>query len=98
MPAAYPAPRAPVHRPELDGLRGLAAYLVVLSHVSNKSNLWDTLFGAGGGQIGVMLFFVLSGYLMGVLYLDRPFTFAEVRAYVVRRIGRVLPLFYLVVT
>jgi peptidoglycan/LPS O-acetylase OafA/YrhL len=89
---------ARAHRPELDGLRGLAAYVVVVSHISNESNLWNGLLGRGGGQIGVMLFFVLSGYLMGALYLDRPFRAGEVWAYAVRRIARVVPLFYVVVT
>src|SRR5580704_17034654 len=98
MPAETPTPEARAHRPELDGLRGLAAYVVVVSHISNESNLWNGLLGRGGGQLGVMLFFVLSGYLMGALYLDRPFRAGEVWAYAVRRIARVVPLFYVVVT
>jgi peptidoglycan/LPS O-acetylase OafA/YrhL len=98
MPAETPMPDERAHRPELDGLRGLAAYVVVVSHISNASNLWNGLLGRGGGQIGVMLFFVLSGYLMGALYLDRPFRAGEVWAYAVRRIARVVPLFYVVVT
>jgi peptidoglycan/LPS O-acetylase OafA/YrhL len=86
-----------LRRPELDGLRGLAALIVVLSHVSNATGLWNKLFGVGGGQIGVMLFFVLSGYLMGALYLDQPFTRERVWAYSIHRVARVLPLFYFVV-
>ena len=85
------------HIPALDGLRGLAAVIVVVSHISNATGLWNVLLGAGAGQIGVMLFFVLSGYLMAYLYVDRPFTGAEVWTYAVRRVARVLPLFYLVV-
>lgn len=54
-----------VYRPELDGLRGLAAYIVLVSHASNMTGLWGTLLGNGAGQFGVMLFFVLSGFLMG---------------------------------
>lgn len=72
--------------------------MVVVSHVSNVTGLWDRMLGEGGGQVGVMLFFVLSGYLIGGLYLDRQFTLAAVRAYAVHRIARVLPLFYVVVT
>jgi len=84
-------------RPELDGLRGVAALIVLLSHVSNKTGLWGGIFGRGGGQIGVMLFFVLSGYLMGMLYLDRPFRRIEVQRYVVHRGARIVPLYYLIV-
>jgi peptidoglycan/LPS O-acetylase OafA/YrhL len=77
-------------------LRGLAACIVIVSHVSNAVNLWDYRLGDGGGQVGVMLFFVLSGYLMGFLYLDRPFCAVELCAYAVRRGARILPLFYIV--
>jgi peptidoglycan/LPS O-acetylase OafA/YrhL len=83
--------------PALDGLRGLAAVIVLVSHVSNNVGLWGGVLGHGGGQIGVMIFFVLSGYLMGFLYLDRPFNSAEVWSYAVHRGARVLPLFYTVV-
>ena len=69
--------------PALDGLRGLAAVIVLVSHVSNNVGLWGGVLGHGGGQIGVMIFFVLSGYLMGFLYLDRPFNSAEVWSYAV---------------
>jgi peptidoglycan/LPS O-acetylase OafA/YrhL len=85
------------HITSLDGLRGLAACIVLVSHISNLTNLWNELLGAGGGQIGVMLFFVLSGYLMGALYLDHPFTLKNVWNYAVHRIARVVPLFYLVI-
>ena len=85
------------HIPALDGLRGLAAVVVLVSHVSNQVGLWGGLLGNGGGQIGVMIFFVLSGYLMSFLYLDRPFNLAEVWGYAVHRGARVLPLFYGVV-
>jgi peptidoglycan/LPS O-acetylase OafA/YrhL len=85
------------HLPALDGLRGLAALVVLVSHVSNQVGLWGGLLGNGGGQIGVMIFFVLSGYLMSFLYLNRPFNSAEVWGYAVHRGARVLPLFYGVV-
>lgn len=86
------------HRPELDGLRGFAAYVVVIAHVSNTSRLWDGSLADGGGQLGVMLFFMLSGFLMGSLYVPRPWTGAELWTYAVHRVARVIPLFYVVVT
>jgi len=39
----------------------------VLSHISNRTHLLDGLFGGGAGEVGVMLFFVLSGFLIGRL-------------------------------
>ena len=44
------------HRPALDGVRGLAILLVVADH---SGLLWR-----GSGSLGVMVFFVLSGFLI----------------------------------
>jgi peptidoglycan/LPS O-acetylase OafA/YrhL len=85
------------NRPTLDGLRGLAAYIVFASHVSNETGLWQKLMGEGGGQLGVMLFFVLSGYLMAAIYIDRPFRVDHVGSYAIHRVARVVPLYYLAV-
>lgn len=90
--------RTDSHQPALDGLRGMAAYMVVISHVSNATGIFGGVLGRGGGQVGVMIFFVLSGYLMGSLYLDEEFTATNVRNYAVRRFARVVPLFYAVVS
>jgi peptidoglycan/LPS O-acetylase OafA/YrhL len=50
-------------RPDINGLRGLSILLVVAYHLQ--------LRGAGGGFIGVDVFFVVSGYLMTVILLRR---------------------------
>ena len=55
----------------LHGLRGLAALSVVLHHLAPMKF---------SGAIGVTLFFVLSGYLMGRIYLEKPFGPREVGA------------------
>ena len=76
----------------LNGLRGIAAMIVVIAHYSNETELWGRLIGAGG-QNGVMLFFILSGFLMGYLYFEQSFTLSNVGNYLLRRFARVYPLF-----
>lgn len=66
------------------GLRGVAALTVVMGHA---------VFEPSAPSLGVVLFFVLSGFLMGHLYLHKPFTMAEVVTYGFARFGRVYPLF-----
>ncbi|MTH35701.1 acyltransferase family protein [Paracoccus limosus] len=80
----------------LTGLRGFAVLVVFLSHSAN-AGLLPSYFGMGVGQLGVMLFFILSGFLMSMLYLGQAPRPQVVRRYVAARLGRVLPLFYLIV-
>lgn len=58
------AARASAHkvRPELDGLRAIAALLVLAFHSGMASMV--------GGYVGVDVFFVLSGFLITGLLLD----------------------------
>ena len=50
-------------RPALDGLRGIAVALVVLSHA-------DVPHFGGAGQVGVTVFFTLSGFLIATLLFE----------------------------
>jgi peptidoglycan/LPS O-acetylase OafA/YrhL len=76
----------------LTGLRGMAAFIVFVSHCSNWQMLPAAL-GNGFGQIGVMLFFILSGFLMGHLYLNKDFTNQNIKGYLLARVGRIFPLY-----
>lgn len=69
----------------LDGLRGLAAIMVIASHA---------LFPAGNsvGGLGVGIFFALSGSLCGGLLLDGQ----SWRDFYMRRAMRILPLYFVV--
>jgi peptidoglycan/LPS O-acetylase OafA/YrhL len=81
----------------LDGLRGFACMIVVISHFSSYTWTFPKILSFGAGQIGVMMFFALSGYLMSYIYLNSTLSLNSLRKYVVRRLSRILPLYYLVV-
>jgi peptidoglycan/LPS O-acetylase OafA/YrhL len=82
--------------PVLSGVRGFAALAVFASHVANLYYN-GALFGRGGGQMGVMLFFILSGFLMAYLYIDRPPNAVEQRRFLLNRFARIYPMFFVVV-
>ncbi len=88
---------APGYMKSLDGLRGLAAVIVVFSHLSSQTGILQFWFEDRGGQIGVMLFFCLSGFLMAHVYFGQQFHVGTLGSYAVNRCARVVPLFLLVV-
>ena len=75
------------HRPELDGLRGIAILIVLGAHTGVPG------FADGGGGAGVTLFFVLSGYLITSLLLAEKARTGRVdlRAFYIRRALRLFP-------
>lgn len=80
----------------LDGLRGIAALTVVLSHYASISHLAGFLDLAG--LSGVMVFFALSGFLMANNYLGKAPTGEAIADFYIRRIARVVPLYLLIVS
>ena len=72
----------------LDGLRGAAALGVVSAHTTLHLGL---LPYPTGGVTGVLVFFVLSGYLIARICWKRAPTFASYRAFTARRLQRLLP-------
>ena len=85
-----------------DVLRCVAIGLVVFSSlfflVPNTQGIFSQLFSVAG-VLGVEIFFVLSGFLMGQrlydLYMNSEFSLKVVRKFLVKRAFRVLPLYYL---
>ncbi|KZN30559.1 acyltransferase [Pseudoalteromonas luteoviolacea S2607] len=82
---------------KLNTLRGIAALIVFITHFSDITNWLDGVLGGGSGAYGVMLFFMLSGFLMSYLYLDKDFSQGNIIRYFLARAGRVLPLYLVVV-
>ena len=73
------------HRPELDGLRGIAILLVLLHHAGIPL--------IRGGHIGVDIFFVLSGFLITALLWQEYERTGRIRLknFYVRRLLRLTP-------
>ena len=105
MVPPVPAPTK-VYFPNLNGLRVIAAGLVVVHHIEQLKHAlgWPSRWGTsaaveGLGAEGVSLFFVLSGYLITYLLLaeeQRTGTIAVTKFYV-RRVLRIWPLYFAVV-
>ncbi|MCW2665439.1 MAG: acyltransferase [Frankiales bacterium] len=99
-----PAQERPGRWPCVEGMRGLAALTVVLTHAGFDSG--ESLGGLVGAplarfDIGVALFFLLSGLLLGAPYARAAHGEAGVpslRRYAARRAARLLPAYWIVVT
>lgn len=93
-----PSPR-PVERDfTLEGLRGGCALLVFVAHLFLPIPVLDPAWAPSGrfawfnlGYPAVLMFFVLSGYVIGLVTL-RPATTGEVRQYLLHRAARLVPL------
>ena len=88
--------------PAADGLRGLAALMVILFHVIYAAGL--PVVGSKGlrdfiasGFIGVDFFFVLSGFVLFLPIVTSGGVFRNKGAYALRRVARILPAYYLAV-
>ena len=58
------------HLPSLDGLRAISIALVLLGHLSGTRGFWKLNLGIGDyAHLGVVVFFVISGYLITRLLL-----------------------------
>lgn len=88
------------HVPALDGVRGVAILLVLVSHLMLFNDHTGSRFGdslsalRGLGWVGVDLFFVLSGFLITGILFDTLKDSHYFRSFYMRRFLRIFPLYY----
>jgi peptidoglycan/LPS O-acetylase OafA/YrhL len=77
------------YRPQLDGVRAIAVGLVLLCHFAPGYARW-----LPGGDVGVGIFFVLSGYLISGILLqikqqlgDNEAVGSDIRQFYIRRVA-----------
>jgi len=76
--------------PNLDGVRAVACLFVIMAHLPLPWGL--TLVGS----MGVGIFFVLSGFLMGYLYAECAWDTHSVVKYSIARFSRIAPIYWVV--
>lgn len=99
--------REKIYFPNLNGLRFIAASLVMIHHIEqfrtiNKTeNLWGGITSISlMGKLGVLLFFVLSGFLITYLLLteEKETTRINIKQFYIRRALRIWPLYFLIIS
>ncbi|QOZ29029.1 acyltransferase [Bradyrhizobium sp. CCBAU 51753] len=83
----------------LDLLRGIAILMVVASHCANHATSFIPgllAFTYDYGQLGVQLFFIVSGYTMMLTYGGRT-DLAAAGSFYLRRAFRIVPLFWIAI-
>lgn len=91
--------------PNLNGIRFIAAMLVVIDHIESMKlcfllpNRTEIPFFYALGKLGVVLFFVLSGFLITYLLMTEQqcTRTISIKNFYIRRILRIWPLYFLIV-
>jgi peptidoglycan/LPS O-acetylase OafA/YrhL len=103
MEHAIIKPRS-VYLPNLNAIRFIAALLVIIRHIEQNKALFDLPFNESPfiniiGKLGVVIFFVLSGFLISYLLFKEQDTTQtiSIKDFYIRRILRIWPLYFLVV-
>jgi peptidoglycan/LPS O-acetylase OafA/YrhL len=88
----------------LEALRGFAALLVILGHIFNNNFHLDPNYKITGvwqynppGHFSVMVFFILSGYVIGLTNQKPITTAAQRKTYLRKRLVRLYPLYLIAI-
>ena len=87
----------------LNGLRFIAAFLVIIHHIEQFKNLWNipNFYYKSSikslGDVGVTVFFVLSGFLITYILLKEKHKTGTINiiSFYIKRILRIWPLYFL---
>ena len=77
----------------IEGLRGVLAWAVVVSHLVYFANIYTHGFGSRIAHLGrpaVLIFIIVSGFVITHVIIERPEPY---RSYLTRRFMRIFPLF-----
>ena len=99
-------PKKNLYFENLDGWRTIAAFAVIFAHLSYQINDNEKFayalkavlsFGGVGGRLGVIFFFILSGFLITYLLFTENKSYGKIQigSFYLRRILRIWPLYYL---
>jgi peptidoglycan/LPS O-acetylase OafA/YrhL len=98
-------PHQPVYFPNLNGVRFIAAFSVLIHHTEQikylmgLENNYGNFFIKNMGKLGVGLFFVLSGFLITYLLLSEKNRRGDIstKDFYIRRVLRIWPLYFIIV-
>jgi len=85
---------------KLEGLRGLCAIVVALTHLITFNffgaihiPFYSLFFNMQFAREAVLIFFVISGYVIGANHINTPFNYVNAIDYLKRRIIRLYPIY-----
>lgn len=82
---------------QLDGLRGVAALMVLALHFPIKESFFTNNFLVRQSWLFVDFFFCLSGFIIATNYYFKINNWYDLKSYIFKRIARLLPLLYFTV-
>tara|TARA_B110000259_G_C13974435_1_gene386100 strand:- start:83 stop:1165 length:1083 start_codon:yes stop_codon:yes gene_type:complete len=82
---------------QLDGLRGIAAVMVLALHFPITDSFFTNNFFVRQSWLFVDFFFVLSGFIIATNYYTKINTWSIFKTYIIKRVARLLPLLYFTV-
>ncbi len=98
-------PKNKVYFPSLNGVRFVAAIGVIMHHLEQHKHIFglknvytNSFVGGVFGKLGIIFFFVLSGFLITYLLMKEKESTGtiSIRSFYIRRMLRIWPLYYLI--